>query len=40
MSGQTKFHLKINMTQAGNTYCHQGSLSVGEIVKTLALIWE
>jgi predicted nuclease of predicted toxin-antitoxin system len=29
-----------NMTHAGITYCHQGSRSIGEIVKTLALIWE
>lgn len=29
-----------NTAHAGITYCHQGSRSIGEIVKTLALIWE
>lgn len=35
--------LRLNQTNtahAGITYCHQGSRSTGEIVKTLALIWE
>jgi predicted nuclease of predicted toxin-antitoxin system len=35
--------LKLHEAQvphAGITYCHQGSRSIGEIIKTLALIWE
>jgi predicted nuclease of predicted toxin-antitoxin system len=29
-----------NVPHAGITYCHQGTRSIGEIVKSLALIWE
>lgn len=29
-----------DVAHAGITYCHQGSRSIGEIVQTLALIWE
>jgi predicted nuclease of predicted toxin-antitoxin system len=28
------------VSHSGIAYCHQGSRSIGEIVKTLALIWE
>ena len=34
-----KLH-QANVPQAGIAYCHQGSRSLGEIVKTLTLIWE
>ena len=34
-----KLH-QANVSHAGITYCHQGSRSIGEIVRTLALIWE
>lgn len=28
------------VAHAGVAYCHQGNRSIGEIIKTLALIWE
>jgi Domain of unknown function (DUF5615) len=34
-----KLH-QANVPHSGIAYCHQGSHSIGEIVKTLALIWE
>jgi len=34
-----KLH-QANIPHAGITYCHQGSRSIGEIIRTLVLIWE
>lgn len=34
-----KLH-QTNVPHSGIAYCHQGSRKIGEIVKTLALIWE
>lgn len=34
-----KLH-QANVAHGGIVYCHQGSRSIGYIVKTLALIWE
>lgn len=34
-----KIH-KANVPHSGIAYCHLGSRSIGEMVKTLALIWE
>jgi predicted nuclease of predicted toxin-antitoxin system len=34
-----KLH-QANVPHAGITDCHQGSRSIGEIIKTLTLIWE
>ncbi len=34
-----KLH-QASVRHAGITYCHQGSRSIGEIIKTLTLIWE
>jgi Domain of unknown function (DUF5615) len=34
-----KLH-QANVPHSGIAYCHQGSRTIGEIVKTLALIWE
>jgi uncharacterized protein with PIN domain len=34
-----KLH-QANIPHAGITYCHQGRRSIGEIVRTLVLIWE
>lgn len=34
-----KLH-QANIPHSGIAYCHQGSRSIGEVVKTLALIWE
>jgi predicted nuclease of predicted toxin-antitoxin system len=34
-----KLH-QANIPHAGITYCHQGSRSIGEILRTLVLIWE
>jgi len=34
-----KLH-QANVPHAGITYCHQGSHSIGEIIKTLTLLWE
>ncbi|NEQ47199.1 MAG: hypothetical protein F6K00_28125 [Leptolyngbya sp. SIOISBB] len=34
-----KLH-QTNIVHAGIVYCHQGSRSIGEMFKTLAMIWE
>jgi predicted nuclease of predicted toxin-antitoxin system len=34
------FTHQANVPHSGIAYCHQGSRTIGEIVKTLALIWE
>ena len=34
-----KLH-QAGISHAGIAYCHQGSRSIGQIIKTLALIWE